>query len=66
MVRWWWGVVGGMVRGMVDRYMVTMVAMVWLMTMVAMVTMVAVVAKVPNGTRGQKGELLEGQISYIK
>ena len=26
----------------------------------SMVTMVAVVAKVPNGTRGEKGELLEG------
>ena len=69
MVRRWWGVVGlhvvwGMMwRGVVDRYMVAMVTMVGLMTMVAVVT---VVAKVPNGPRGQKGKLLEGEISYLK
>ena len=58
---------GGMMwRGMVDRYMMAMVAMVGSMTMVAMVTVVTVVAKVPNCPGGQKGKLLEGEISYIK
>ena len=72
MVRWWWGVVGlhvegGMMwRGVVDRCMMAVVAMVNLMTMVAMVTVVTVVAKVPNCPGGQKGKLLEGEISYIK